>query len=334
MPLKFLLLICTTFYQIVSCLLEDRKLPPGKRIDIGGYCLHLVMVGESQAGKPTIVLDHSLGGVEGYLLQGKLAQLGQVCIYDRAGYGWSDSSPEKRTSDRIVTELDELLTKAEVKPPYVLVGDSFGSYNVRLYAKRFPQKVVGMVLTDGLHEKEMLEIPFALQALQYFFISGFLMSVFGSMLGIVRILKTLGSFELLKGELRKFTPEELEPVKRSFCRSQHWLTMGREMINLKTSGEQVKEAEEFKDLPIVSIKANSFFQPSLWTKLIPLGRANQLREKMHRELLKLSTECQQVQASQSSHFVWVDEPDIMVNAVKIILDRLQDSLELDAPHMP
>ena len=34
-------------------------------------------------------------------------------------------------------ELNLLLTKADIQPPYILVGNSFGSYNVRLYAKLF-----------------------------------------------------------------------------------------------------------------------------------------------------------------------------------------------------
>ncbi|MGB3695294.1 MAG: alpha/beta hydrolase [Spirulinaceae cyanobacterium] len=322
MPLKFLLLICTTCYQIVSCLLEDSKPFPGKRIDVGGYCLHLVVAGEAKASKPTIILDHSLGGVEGYLLQEKLAQLGQVCIYDRSGYGWSDSSSEPRTSDRIVTELDTLLTKAEISPPYILIGNSFGSYNVRLYAQRFPHKVVGMVLTDGLHETAMLKMPFALRGLQYFFISGFLMSILGSCLGIVRFLKTVRVFEFLKPELRQFTAAELEAAKRSFCRPKHWLTMSRELFNLQTSGHQVKVAQQFGDLPIVNIKANSFFKPSLWTKFIPLGSANQLRERMHTELLTLSRASQQLQANKSSHFVWIDEPNLLVEGVKMIMDKL------------
>lgn len=43
--------------------------------------------------------------------------------------------------------------------PYLLVGDSLGSYHMRLYAHRYPEKVAGLVLTDGLHEAEMLRIP-------------------------------------------------------------------------------------------------------------------------------------------------------------------------------
>jgi len=319
LSVETVLLVATTIYQLVASWMEDQKPPPGKLIDVGGYNLHLYVVGEKS---PTIVLDHSLGGIEGYLLIPELAKLGRVCIYDRAGYGWSDRSPHPRTSEQIVTELDTLLIQAGIEPPYILVGDSFGSYNVRLYAHRFPEKVVGMVLTDGLHDTAMLNMSIQLRALQWFFVSGFFMSILGSILGIIRLLNTCKIFELLKPELRQFSQQNLNWVKRSFCRPKHWITMSREMLNLDTSARQVSAAKQFGGLPIVSIKANSFFLPSVWTMAIPLRQANYLRDRMHKELLNLSTDCIQLQANKSGHFVWVDQPDVILKAVKIIREKV------------
>lgn len=321
-PIRVLLLIASTLYQAIASWLEDRQPPPGQLIDLGKYRLHLYVAGEAS---PTIVLDHSLGGVEGYLLIEELSKLARVCIYDRAGYGWSDHSPYPRSSHQMVKELDTLLVQARIEPPYVLVGNSFGSYNVRLYAHLFPQKVVGIVLTDALHETEMLKMSVPLQALKLFFISGFVMSVLGSMLGIIRLLGVFGVFELLKPELRHFSQDSINWVKRSFCRSKHWITMSREMINLDKSAREASIAKHFGTLPIVSIKASSFFKPSFWTIFIPLEDANQLREKMHLELCNLSTDCLQVEASKSGHFVWVDQPDVIVNAVQTVLNKINSS---------
>jgi hypothetical protein len=78
-------------------------------------------------------------------------------------------------------------------------------------------------------------------------------------------------------------------------------------------------------MPIVSIKASSFFKPSFWTIFIPLKGANQLRDKMHEELCKLSTDCLQVEASKSGHFVWIDQPDIIVDAVRTVLNKIDSS---------
>jgi pimeloyl-ACP methyl ester carboxylesterase len=328
-PINFLLMAMGAIYQALACWLEDRTPPPGQRIDIGGYKLHLCVAEDSNpehsGDRPTIVVEHSLGGIEGYFLTAELSKLGRVCIYDRAGYGWSDHSPHPRTSEQIVTELDTLLTRAGIEPPYILVGDSFGSYNVRLYAYRFPEKVRGLVLTDGLHESGMLKMSLSLQLLKLFFISGFVMSILGSALGIIRLIMTCRIFEVVKPELRQIPQQPLSAVKRSFCRPKHWITMTREMIDLDRSGRQVKQASTLGALPLVSIKSHSFFKPSVWTVLLPLKGANNLREQMHEQLLRLSTNATQVQAEQSSHFVWVDQIDVLVNAVKVVLEKIKIS---------
>ncbi|MEL6163032.1 MAG: alpha/beta hydrolase, partial [Cyanobacteria bacterium J06628_3] len=238
------------------------------------------------------------------------------------GYGWSERSPHQRSSEQIVQELDTLLNHTGIEPPYILIGDSFGSFNVRLYTHTFPEKVVGMVLTDGLHETGMLNMPFSLTVLKLFFASGFLMSILGSISGIIRLLKNIKAFEFIKPELRKFPQNNLNSIKRSFCRAKHWITMVQEILTLDISARQVSKANQFGDLPIVSIKADSFFKPSIWTFVLPLKAADQLREKMHAELLKLSSDCIQLQAPRSDHFVWVDSPEVILNAIKIILNKV------------
>ena len=330
MPVQFILLGLTALYSAIACVIEDRVSPPGRRIMIHDRALHLCVLepvtqpASSITPSPlTIVLDHSLGGIEGYLIAEQLLQCeprcGRVCFYDRAGYGWSDHRFESRTSDHIVTELNALLIKADIKPPYFLVGDSFGSYNMRLYADRYPEQVMGLVLTDGLHESGMLAMPIAVQALKLLFISGFVIATIGSMLGIVRVLKDLGVFELLKPELRKFPPDQLRAVKRSFCRPKHWITMARELWSLDESGRQMPAGSHLKDLPIVNIKSASFFKPAPWTLFIPLKAANQLRDRMHEHLAKLSTNTAQIQASNSGHFVWIDQPTLITQAIAQIL---------------
>ena len=316
---KFFLLLLTTTYNLFASLREKKQLPPpGNLIDIGGYSLHLYSQGK---GNPTVIIDHSLGGIEGYFLIESLSKLTQVCIYDRAGYGWSNSSPKSRCSQNIVQELDLLLTKANIEPPYILVGNSFGSYNVRLYAHLFPEKVAGIVLTDGLHETAMLAMSSQIIALKLFFLSGFLMSVVGSLLGIIRFLGICGVFELLKPQLKKFPKQTRNQVKKSFYGYRHWLTMAQEIWHLNLSSQQLTVANNFSNLPIVSIKSKTFLKPSLINWFFPLKAADQLRDTMHQNLSQLSTNYTQINADRSSHFVWLDQPEIITKAVKIILSH-------------
>ncbi|MEM9539208.1 MAG: alpha/beta hydrolase [Cyanobacteria bacterium P01_E01_bin.42] len=321
MNIKWLLLFITTIYHIIATVWENRNIKiPGQLIDIGSHKLHFYIKGE---GKYTVIIDHSLGGIDGYFLIEELAKITRVCIYDRAGYGWSEMSLSPRSSGAIVRELNRALEKAEIEPPYILVGDSFGSYNARLYASQYPEKVAGLILTEGLHEKAMLDMSWKLRALQIFFMSGFAMSVLGSLLGLVRILGSIAFFEVLKKELRQFPLTTRKMVKRSFYRPQHWLTMWREMWNLDVSARQVKEAEKIGEIPLIDIKSATFLKRSLGTFLFPLQAADRLRDEIHAELLQLSPHSQQMLATKSDHFVWVDEPEIIIAAVREILAQLE-----------
>lgn len=316
--------VMTTLYQTLACRKENKLAPPGRLIDVGGHRLHLLHlppINHTDEDKPTVVIDHSLGGVEGYLLIKELSRVAEVCLCDRAGYGWSDLSKRPATSVQSVRSLDIALTKAEVKPPYILVGNSLGSYNMRLYAHCFPEKVVGMVLTDALHEKAMLQLPVQLRLLQLLFLSGFIMSILGSALGLVRIAANVGIFEWMKPELRYLPTHDLRPVARSFYRPKHWLTMAREIARLDASGKQLKVANEFGTLPIVNIKAKSFFKPSWLSRWLPVRKIEQLRSQMHTDLMALSTRTTQLPAPKSSHFVWVDQPEVIIQAVELLLLR-------------
>ncbi len=75
-------------------------------------------------------------------------KLTRTCTYDRANLGKSDAAPTPRTSAEVVADLHSLLKAAGVRPPYLLVGHSFGGLDVRLFAAQYPSEVSGVVLVD------------------------------------------------------------------------------------------------------------------------------------------------------------------------------------------
>lgn len=129
----------------------------GQMIDIGGYRLHIYCQG---SGSPTVVMESGLTdpSLIWAFVQPKIADATRVCVYDRAGLGWSDASPNPRTAETMVAELHALLTNASILGPYVLVGHSTGGMLVRLYANNYPDEVVGMVLVDAQHEDQFERI--------------------------------------------------------------------------------------------------------------------------------------------------------------------------------
>ncbi|MGB9431546.1 MAG: alpha/beta hydrolase [Candidatus Acidiferrum sp.] len=141
-------------YEILGARRDRRAYPPpGRLVSLGSHRLHLLESGE---GSPTIVLEAGLMStvLSWNELQRELSRSFHVVSYDRAGLGWSDLGPMPRTADRIVEELHTLLERAEMAPPYILVGHSFGGLTMPLFAARYPDEVAGMVLVDPVAPAE------------------------------------------------------------------------------------------------------------------------------------------------------------------------------------
>ncbi|MFL6295900.1 MAG: alpha/beta fold hydrolase, partial [Actinomycetes bacterium] len=98
---------------------------PGQLIDVGGHRLHLSCTG---SGTPTVVLEPGRGELSSNLgwIAPAVAQNTRVCVYDRAGRGWSEPASTAQDGAQIATDLHTLLGRGHVPGPYVLAGHSFG----------------------------------------------------------------------------------------------------------------------------------------------------------------------------------------------------------------
>ncbi|HEX4824027.1 MAG TPA: alpha/beta fold hydrolase [Candidatus Polarisedimenticolaceae bacterium] len=128
--------------------------PAAELVDVGGYRLDTLRAG---AGAPAIVLVGGLGNeLETWSqITPAAAELSTVVAYSRAGIGRSEPGPHDFTLHAAVAELHALLARLQVKPPYVLVGASFGGLIVRLYTSEYPAEVAGLVLIDATHEQQV-----------------------------------------------------------------------------------------------------------------------------------------------------------------------------------
>ncbi|WP_307475853.1 alpha/beta fold hydrolase [Cytobacillus purgationiresistens] len=122
-------------------------------VQISDCKLYAKLLGENN-GKPTVVLDAGYGDFSKAWdsVIGDISKLSTVLIYDRAGLGKSETSSNPRTSREMVKELRELLFEAKIKPPYILVGHSFGGVNMRMFATEYQNEVCGLVLVDSTPE--------------------------------------------------------------------------------------------------------------------------------------------------------------------------------------
>src|SRR4029077_7273056 len=119
--------------------------------------LHLNCQG---SGRPTVVVENGLGdfSFDWVLVAARVSRFTRICTYDRAGYAWSDPGPKPRSFAQLNLELRDALAGLGERPPFVLVGHSFGGPVVRSFAGAYPDRVAGMVLVDSVFEDQRVPI--------------------------------------------------------------------------------------------------------------------------------------------------------------------------------
>ena len=129
------------------------------RFDVGGHSMYLQCTG---SGAPTVVYLHgsiqdsdAVPHTSGAGFARLLASEHRTCVYDRRNVGWSDTVDTVQLPRDAIEDLRGLLDVAAIKPPYVLVGASFGGMLAYLYANEHSQDVVGMVLLDSMFPDEL-----------------------------------------------------------------------------------------------------------------------------------------------------------------------------------
>src|SRR2546427_5019695 len=150
--LVVLLLLGAAAYEHLGAWRDSRVLKQvGHSVDIGGRTLNIYCTGE---GSPTVIFV-SGRTAPGYVwtpAQRGVSAFTRSCWYDRADLGWSDFGPGPVTGEPAAQDLHRLVQNAGLKPPFVMVGASFGGYIIRLYHHAFPGEVSGMVFVDAAHE--------------------------------------------------------------------------------------------------------------------------------------------------------------------------------------
>jgi pimeloyl-ACP methyl ester carboxylesterase len=310
-------LLLGILYQTVSEAVDRHKYPLlGQLVDIGGFRLHLNCIGQ---GTTTVVMDAGAGApsITWGLVPNEIAKFTRVCTYDRAGLGWSDPNLRTpRTSQQSVDELHTLLTKAGIKPPYILVGHSLGGANMRLYASQYPEDVVGLVLVDASHESYMTSETWKGIKRQLWLYQ--VMSV-ASRVGVLRLigeLNLLPILEEIKQEIQKYplAVQALFDTYKSYCyRPHYWATLSSERANLEKSFEQLQAVTSLNNLPLV-VLIQGAKAPEMSEERFQRWQELQL------DLTKLSSNSQYIIAEKSGHLIPLDQPDLIVSAVRKLVE--------------
>jgi pimeloyl-ACP methyl ester carboxylesterase len=253
-----------------------------KKVDVGGRGLHLVCVG---AGRPTVILEAGLDATvqRWSLVQPKVGAFTHVCAYDRANLGQSDPAPTPRTSEEIVRDLHTLLANAHIQAPYVLVGHSIGGTIARVYASKYRDEVVGMVLVDSTHPD---------------------------------------FFARMRALMPPETSNESQAIKevREYLRNT---ALNDEGLDQDKSFELERGIKSLGDLPLVVVAAGKRYD---WSPGFPIDVGEKIENdwrELQKDLTKLSPNSSIVIAKNSGHIIPEDQPEIVIDAIRQVVDMVR-----------
>lgn len=306
-------------YQAAASARDAARFPmPGKRIDIGGRSLHLYCSG---AGTPTVLLENglSVNYTTWQVVQPAIAELTRVCSYDRAGMGWSDPSPNPTQSRFVNADLHALLAAAKIDGPIVLVGHSAGGVFVRGYFHDYRSDVVGMVLIDSSHEQQRNRFPHDPQA----------DAVERRTLDQIRLCKAVAWTGLLRATgtldaLGAKLPDAIRPAsvalsnRTGFCGG-----VEHEMVTFEPDVSQSSAPASLGDLPLVVLTHGRAPAPQDFPLPMPenyLKEAERVWRELQDELARLSTRASHRIVANSGHFIQLEAPDAVVQAIRDVID--------------
>lgn len=264
--------------------------PPGTFVNLG---LHRMYIDCRGSREPTVLIDVGLGdaSVNWMPVMLDVEPETRVCLYDRAGYGFSDTGPGYRTTAQIVHELHAVLELGNIPGPYVLVGHSFGGYTAQYFAIRYPKETVGVVLVDSSHPDQITRLAPLNKATK----------------------------EQRKLFVSKTTPppENMTPLQKEW----YYLNISRkatfaQMDELKyfsESAREVKNAGSFPDIPLAVLTRGKTLLP-----VIDGVSMEKVWIDMQNDLAKLSPQSWHVFVKNSGHNIYHDAPETVAeNIIKV-----------------
>ena len=299
-------------------------------IDIGGRRLHLIDKG---ASGPPVIFESGISAtcLSWTALRTPVEGFARACSYDRAWLGWSDPARPPRTTENIVDDLHALLAAAEIPRPCFLVGHSFGGMLVRAYAAKYPGDVAGLVLVDPLSAAEWLSIPPAHARMLRLGVRLSRRGAWLARIGVVRAalavllaggrrvpqwIARLSSgrgesvISRLVGEVRKMPPATWPMVRAHWCLTKSFQGLAGYLESLPASSAEAAALKETGAIPITVLSASNATPEQLeereaWARRSPRG--------------------QHIVARKSGHWIQLDEPELVVSAVREMVDWIKPS---------
>jgi pimeloyl-ACP methyl ester carboxylesterase len=273
---------------------------------------HRLLTNVTGQGKVTVVFESDINTPmqQWGVIRDKIATEAKVFTYERAGYGWSDESSYDGDIDQAVKDLRAALKKSPAVSPFILVGHGYGGLVMSKFAKEYPDDVIGVILIDSLTEKEINSKEFKKKiGLE---IKKAELKKYSSRIGIIRLLDKINLLKL-DDNLSKNLSNENNALFRSM-----WVTPKQNTAVFN----ELKEIREYND----SVQAPGLLGNKslmVFTTIKDAGNDENKNQIINnqKELLQMSSRSEQIVVEDSSSYVQLEKPEIIISAIKTILKR-------------
>lgn len=294
--------------------------PPGEMVDVGGYKLHINCVGPKQPAAeelPTVIIESGGGTVSPvyHWIQAGVAEKTKVCVYDRAGLGWSEESNLPRDAKTINTALHTLLEKAGIKRPFVFAGHSIAGLYMRDYVERYPDDVAGLVFLDPSHPDQLQRGGLSKAQVNEMITSA------RSQISMVKWLIALGATEVYNPIVQSSpdwaaTPKDIQrQVDYLSKKPGMWDTSFAESEGFGAAGKQAAMNKSLGDRPVVVISATMPLPDGMLLEGVSKEKFQQALVELHDEIAALSTRGEHIKIDTADHMGLVTNKE---NADKVI----------------
>jgi pimeloyl-ACP methyl ester carboxylesterase len=311
-------------YQFLGAYIDRlRYAAEGRWIDIGaGQRLYVL---EKGSGEATVLFEAGIAAtnLNWFHIQEAVSQFAATASYDRGGLGWSSPSRTPRTPSNLAAELHEMLWEAGLKPPFILVGHSYGGLVMRRYALLYPEEVAGVVLVDPMRCEEWPPFVPARQATidRCCKLSGFAIPI--AQLGLARLAVTsllcrsgriadrlagaggergMHVLQRIKGEMGKM-PRQVRPIMAAhWSKPSYYAGMRSHIAAVPDAVREMHDAEPIRGIPVL---------------LMTPGNSSPLSDDC---LQKIGDTVTQTIASASAHWVHLDEPELVIESIREMVE--------------
>jgi pimeloyl-ACP methyl ester carboxylesterase len=345
-----LVIVVPPFLNYASLQRESASLRPHGEMHDGPRGNKLFM-NCSGKGLPVVMMD-TPGGYSSDVwlsVQAKVSKFTKVCIYDRAGLGFSGRATPRfsdnqhgnmssgiqdfkyeqlrPTTENMVADIHHLLeTMSNSTIDVLLVGGGLGSINARFYAS-FYENIFGIVLINPFHESTFMDKDWDMFWYEHF-VPSLQMEQLSAAFGLNRLGIITGLYKPSILKEGRFDNEVLIRLKHLSCNSQHLSAGVMEHYYMNESLAQLKILEKLKPFPndiSVSLISSQKFSDNLPQSLNKLWFKSQ--ELFAREL---SPKSEQVIVDSDFNAVYFSHVDVIVTAIKKLVHKFRKSVKQSA----